>query len=165
MAQSNTEALKQFFLDTIEGLRQDAQEKGQKFPIDKLRFEADEVSGIMYAPHYVQYLLQNTGRGPGKQPPPDAMTQFVEDNPDMLERAKQVFKYITSQQLGFLIGRKIGREGTDIYSGKKPGIDLLGVMEKSIPEALRTIMENEALKVATQLSTALKKINVPADAK
>lgn len=162
---SNTDALKQFFLDTIEGLRQDAQEKNQKFPIDKLRFEADEVSGIMYAPHYVQYLLQNTGRGPGKAPPPEAMTQFVESNPEMLDRARQVFKYITAQQLGFLIGRKIAREGTDIYSGKKEGIDLLGVMEKNIPAALRTIMENESLKVATQLSTALNKINVPADAK
>lgn len=160
---SNTDALKDFFLKSIEGLRQDAQAKGQKFPIDKLRFEADDKSGQLFGPHYAQYLFH--GRGPGKQPPPDAMTQFVEDNPDMLERAKQVFKYITSQQLGFLIGRKIGREGTDIYSGKKPGIDLLGVMEQNMPALLQELAKNEAVKVATELASALKKINVPADAK
>lgn len=160
---SNTDSLKDFFLKTIEGLRQDASEKGQKFPIDKVRFEADELAGLMFAPHYVQYLIY--GRGPGKFPPPDAMTAFVEANPDMLERAKQVFKYITSQQLGFLIGRKISREGTDIYSGKKPGIDLLGVMEQNMPTLLQQLAKNEAIKVATQLSSSLKKINEPANAK
>lgn len=159
---SNTESLKQFFLDVIDGLAKDAQEKGQKFPISSLRFEADELGGLMFAPHYVQYLLY--GRGPGKQPPPDAMTAFVEANPDMLDRARQVYKYITAQQLGYLVGRKIAREGTDIYSGKKPGIDLLGVMEQNIPAALKEIMKNESVKVATQLSSALNKINVPANA-
>lgn len=159
---SNTDNLKDFFLKTIEGLRQDASEKSQKFPIEKVRFEADELGGLMFAPHYVQYLF--TGRPPGKFPPPDAMTAFVEANPDMLERAKQVYKYITSQQLGFLIGRKIAREGTDIYSGKKPGIDLLGVMEENMPELLQQLAKNEAIKVATQLSSALKKVNEPTSA-
>ncbi len=154
---SNTESLKEFFLKTIEGLRDDAETKGQKAPIDKLRFEADELGGMMFAPHYFQYLIY--GRGPGKQPPPEAMTAFVEANPDMLERAKQVFKFITSKQLGFLIGRKIGRDGTDIFQGKKPGIDLLGVMEQNMPALLQELAKNEGIKVATELSSALKKIN------
>lgn len=157
---SNTDNLKDFFLKVIDGLAKDAESKGQKFPISKLRFEADELNGQLIGPHYVQYLF--TGRGPGKQPPPDAMTAFVEANPDMLARAKQVFKYITAQQLGFLIGRKIAREGTDIYSGKKPGVDLLGVMDEHMPDLLDQLAKNEAFKVATQLSSALQKINVPA---
>lgn len=160
MATSTTDILKQFFLNVIEGLRQDAESKGQKFPIDKLRFEADDHSGQLFGPHYVQYLFY--GRGPGKAPPPDAMTKFVEGNPEILQRAKQVYKYITSQQLGYLIGRKIAREGTDIYSGKKPGVDLLGTIDKSMPELMQTLAKNEALKIATELRSAItSKIPIP----
>lgn len=126
---ANADILTEFFNRVIEGIKQDAETKGQKIPIDKFRSESNDLGGALYAPHYVQYLI--FGRGPGKQPPPDAMTAFVDANPDILERAKQVYKYITSQQLGYLIGRKIAREGTDIYSGKKPGIDLLGTIDKS----------------------------------
>ena len=153
MASSNTDILKQFFLNVIEGLRQDAEAKGQKFPVSKVRFEADELGGQLYAPHYTQYLFY--GRGPGKQPPPDTMTAFVDANPDILERAREVYRRITSQQLGYLIGRKIAREGTEIYTGKKPGIDFLGVLEKYTPELLETLAKNEAIKVATELRSAI----------
>lgn len=155
---SNTDLLKQFFLDLTEGLRKDAEGKGQKFPIDKLRFEADELGGSLYGPHYVQYLF--TGRGPGKQPPPDVMTAWAERNPDILERAKAVYKHITAQQLGFLVGRKIAREGTDIYSGKRPGIDLLGVAEDSMPQFMKDMVRNEAVKFLTELRSELSKVPV-----
>ena len=159
---SNTDLLKEFFLRCIDGLAKDAEAKGQKFPIDKLRFETDEQAGLLFAPFYVPFLIY--GRGPGKFPPPDAMTAFVESNPDMLARARETFKYLTAQQLGFLIGRKIAREGTDIYSGKKPGIDLLGVMDDSMPDFLKQLAQNEALKVATDLHSVLQKLNVPTNA-
>src|SRR5687767_4831819 len=120
----NTDVLKEFFLKVVDGLAKDAAAKGQKAPINALRYEVDSISGILYAPDYFKYLLY--GRGPGKAPPPERMTAWVESNPDLLARAKEVYKYITSQQLGYLIGRKIAKEGTDIFTGKKPGIDLLG---------------------------------------
>lgn len=143
-----------FFASVIEGLRQDAEAKGQKFPSDKLRTETDDISGKLYAPHYVQYLFY--GRGPGKAPPPEAMTQFVDSNPEILQRARQVYRNITSQQLGFLIGRKIAREGTDIYSGKREGIAFLEIMEKNTPDLFKTIARNEAIKVATDLHSKIK---------
>lgn len=151
---SNTDVLKDFFTRTIDGLARDATAKGQKAPINKLRFEVDELSGSLYAPHYFQYLI--IGRGPGKQPPPDDMTAWAEANPDILARFKAIYKYITSQQLGYLIGRKIAREGTDIYSGKKEGIDLLGVMDEHAQELLKQLAHNEAIKVATELMSAVK---------
>jgi hypothetical protein len=153
---SNTDLLKQFFLDVVEGLRKDAEAKGQKFPIDKLRFEADEISGRLYAPHYVQYLF--TGRGPGKQPPPDVMTDWAERNPDILERARQVYRNITAQQLGFLVGRKIAREGTDIYSCKRPGIDFLGVVDENMPQFMKDLAKNELIKIATELRSAINQV-------
>ena len=157
---SNTDILSEFFQKITEGLRQEAAAKGQKFPVDKLRWEADEISGKYFGPSYVQYLFY--GRGPGKQPPPDKMTEFVVKNPDVLASARQVYKNITAQQLGFLIGRKIAREGTDIYSGKKEGIDFLGVLEKSTPDLFRDLARNEAVKFLTELKSELEKTKVNA---
>lgn len=151
---SNTDSLKDFFLRVTEGLIKDATAKGQKIPVSSLRWEADELGGEYYAADYFKYLV--TGRGPGKFPPPDKMTDWVNANPDVLARAQQVYKYLTAQQLGFLIGRKISREGTDIFSGKKQGIDLLGVMEQNMPELLKQLGRNEVVKFATELQNVVK---------
>lgn len=154
----NTDSLKEFLVKTIDGLQADAASKGQKIP--SVRYEADEISGALISADYFKYLIY--GRGPGKFPPPDNMTDWVSNNPDVLDRAKQVYKSITAQQLGFLIGRKIAREGTDIFTGKKKGIDLLGVMDKNMPELLKQLAKNEAVKIATELQSAVNKTKVPA---
>lgn len=150
---SNTDSLKSFFLRVTDGLIKDAQSKNQKIPVSSIRFEVDETRGVLYAADYFKYLV--TGRGPGKFPPPDKMTAWVESNPDVLARAQQVYRSLTAKQLGFLIGRKISREGTDIYSGKKPGIDLLGVLDANMPELLKELAKNEVIKIATDLKQAV----------
>lgn len=150
--------LKEFFLRAIEAIKSDADQKGQKIPVSSLRFEADDKGGVLYGAHYMQYLV--TGRGPGKFPPPDKMTDWVNANPDILDRARQVFRSITAQQLGFLIGRKIAREGTDIYQGKKPGIDLLGAIGSELPWLLKALGETQVKKVGTDLKAAVKQ-NAP----
>lgn len=149
-----SDILKDFFLRVIDGLIKDAKDKDQKIPVKSLRFEADNRKGELYAAHYLKYLV--TGRGPGKFPPPDKMTDWLNANPDILERARQTYKYITAQQLGFLIGRKIANEGTDIYQGKKPSIDLLGVIDAQMPELKRQLAMNEIKKIATDLQQAVK---------
>ena len=151
---SNTDSLKDFFLRVTDGLIKDATQKNQKIPVSSLRFEADEQVGVLFAADYFKYLV--VGRGPGKFPPPDKMTAWVEANPDVLERARQVYKYLTASQLGFLIGRKIANEGTDIFTGKKEGIDLLGVMEANMPELLKQLARNEVVKIATDLKSVVK---------
>lgn len=150
----NTDSLKDFLKRVTDGLIKDAESKNQKIPVSSIRFEADELGGSMYAAHYFKYLIY--GRGPGKAPPPDTMLAWVQGNPDVLERAKQVFKYITEKGLAYIVGQKIAREGTDIYSGKKPGIDLLGVMEDSMPELLKQLQRNEVVRIATDLRSAIK---------
>lgn len=150
----NTDSLKDFFLRFTEDLIKEATAKNQKIPVSSFRFEVDEIGGEFYAADYLKYLV--TGRGPGKFPPPDKMTDWVNANPDVLERARQVYKFLTAEQLGFLIGRKISREGTDIFSGKKEGIDLLGTLEKNMPELLEQLARNEVIKFATDLKAAVK---------
>lgn len=159
----STTPLQDFFTRVWEGIEADATAKGQKIPTTH-RIEVDGTGGRLYTAHHLKYLLKDHGRGPGKFPPPDAMLAAVQANPDWLARAKQVFKYITEQQLAFLIGRKIARDGTDIYQGKKPGIDLLGVMEANMPDLLKSIAQNEAAKIATSLRSAVKGVAVPVEA-
>lgn len=150
---ANTDALNEFFVRTIDGLKADAASKGQKIPTS-FRTEVDEITANLYAPDYFKYLIY--GRGPGKAPPPENILKWVQDNPDALSRARQIFKYITEQGLAYIIGQKIAREGTDIHTGKKPGIDLLGVMEQNMPELLADLAKNEVIDIATSLRSAIK---------
>jgi hypothetical protein len=151
---ANTDSMTTFFLRTIEGLKNDAAGKGQKIPLSSFRFEVDELGGKFYAAHYFKYLIY--GRGPGKAPPPDNMLAWVQANPDALARAKQVFKHITEKRLAYIIGQKIAKQGTDIYTGKKPGVDLVGVMEQSMPKLLEELAKNEVVKIVTDLKQAVK---------
>lgn len=157
--ESTTDLLNDFMIRVIDGIAQEAAAKKQKAPISSLRAEVsgDGITGAtasLYAADYFKYLI--FGRGPGKFPPPDKMTEWVEANPDVLARAKAVYKYLTAQQLGFLIGRKIAQQGTDIFTGKKQGIDLLGIMEKNMPDLFKSIARNEAIKIGTALKSSLK---------
>lgn len=151
---SNTTALTQFFERTIEGLKAEASSKNQKIPVDSFRFEVDETTGNFYAADYFKYIL--FGRGPGKAPPVDAMRAWVDKNPDSLERAKAVYKYITRDSLAYIVGQKIAQVGTDIFTGKKQPIDFLGVLEKNTPELLEVLARNEVINIATSLRSAIK---------
>jgi len=118
--------------------------QNEKVPVSKFRVEATQIEGNLHAPDWFQYMIY--GRGPGKQPPPDRMLAWVQSNP-------QLFSVdISEKSMAFLIGRKIGREGTDIFQGKRKGVDLLGPMEKNMPELLKGIAETETLKIQTSLS-------------
>jgi len=149
----NKDALSTFFQRVIDGLRNDAQTKGQKFPVSSLEHKEDNEGGQLVGADYIKYLI--FGRSPGKFPPPDEMLEFVESNPEILASAKQQFDNITAKGLAFIIGRKLAREGSDIYQGKKQGIDFLGVMETNMPDLLKTLARNEALKIVTNLQSAI----------
>lgn len=147
------DALQEFFFKVIDSIIQDAAAKGQKIP--EIWFEIDsQGNGIMMGPAYFKYLIH--GRPPGKQPPVQKMIDWLVVNPDIVSRLQQVYKYLTAEQAGFLIARKIGREGTDIWQGKKPGIDLVGSLEKHMPDLLANIAQAEVFRIATQLRKAVK---------
>jgi hypothetical protein len=149
MADSNADALTVFFSKVTEGLIADSKEKSQSIPVKSLRYEVDEVRGTYYAADYFKYLIY--GRGPGKAPPVDKMLAWVNAQPET-----QQWKEYERQSLAYVVGQKIARQGTEIYEGKRPGIDLLGVMEKNMPSLLETITRNEVVKIATDLKQAIK---------
>jgi len=84
------------------------------------------------------------------------MLEYVQKNPDIFAKAKAFFKNLTEKGLAFMIGRKLAKEGSDIYQGKKEGIDFLGVMEKNMPELMKQLSRNELMSVATNLKQAIK---------
>ena len=148
------EAIEGYLNLVADGLKEDAESKGQKFPVSSIRVEVTPDSGELYAADYAKYLIY--GRPPGKQPPVEAMLKFVEANPQILQEAKLTFPYLTEGGLAFMIGRKIGRDGSDIWQGKKEGIDLLGVMDRAKPMFLQELAEGETLEIATTLRNVIQ---------
>lgn len=80
-----------------------------------IRFEViNGTTLIVYGADYIYYLQH--GRKPGKRPPRKAIREWIDDKgiePDG----------ITKDQLAFLIQRKIGNSGTDIFM--QGGSDLI----------------------------------------
>lgn len=141
------------YLDQIQqGLINDASAKGQKIPVESFSQEVTADYGALSGAHYFQYLV--TGRGPGKFPPPDAMLKAVQANPEMLADARKIWKNITEESLAFLIGRKISRYGTDIFTGRKKGIDLTGVVDAALPDFLEKLAYHQAVNVGDKIEEA-----------
>lgn len=134
----------------VEDLKSDAANKGQKIPVSSFRVVTTEDGAQLIGADYFKYLV--LGRGPGKAPPPDKMLEWVNS-----ESAFSTFTEIEKRSLAYVVGQKIAREGTDIYQGKKPGIDFLGVLEKNMPDLLRELVKNQAINIQTSLSQVILK--------
>lgn len=157
MALDTTEtidALKEYFLRFEEDLIAEAAAKGQKIPVSSFRWEVDSKGGRFFSAHYMKYII--AGRGPGGFPPVDKMREWVAGNPDVLASARQMWHDITVNQLAYLIGRKIARQGTDVFLGKKPAIDLPAVIDKHMPELLEALGKAQVFQIATALKSAIK---------
>lgn len=148
-----SEIIKAYLDKVVDSIKADAVAKGQKIP-QYFRVEVDEEGGRLWAADYFKYLV--LGRGPGKFPPPDKMLDFVHKNPDILAEARTRFKNISEKSLAFLIGRKIAKKGTDIFLGKKPGINMLGAMEDNMTVLLQILIRNEAVKITTNLVNTVR---------
>lgn len=143
------EAIDGYLNRVADGIKQDAQDKNQKIPVSSIRVEVGTDSGELYAADYMKYLIY--GRPPGKQPPPEKIQGWVASQP---EASSWTPSEINS--MAFLVGRKIARVGTEIWEGKRPGIDLLGVMDREKPLLLEQIAEAGALEIATSLRNAVR---------
>ncbi len=152
--QSNAEILNAFFDAVIESIQEDAAKKNQKIPITSFHYVTSNDGGKLYVASYFKYLVK--GRRPGKQPPPDQMLEFVQQNPAVLSNAQQVYKNITERSLAFLIGRKIAKQGTDIYIGKRKGLDFAGAIDSNLKILLEALTMNEVAKIKQQLKELIK---------
>jgi len=141
-------AIQQLLDNIIAGWKKDAENKQQKIPQD-FRTEITNKFARIWGASWFKFLV--FGRPPGKQPPPTAMTEFVKKNPNILVDARKMFKKITEQSLGYLIGRKIGAKGSRIFRGEKPGIDYEGVIKINLKEMYGELAKAYTLEVVNKL--------------
>lgn len=94
---------------------------------------------VVYAEDYIDYLVY--GRSPGKRPPKDVIRKWIDDKG--LEPIG-----ISKDSLAYLIARKIGNEGTEIY--KQGGSNLLdGILTFEMIQDVRDKLQNDLLSVFT----------------
>ena len=97
-----------------------------------IRKDVEETSGQLFGDGY--FYQQRHGRKPGKFPPIDDMLNWI--------RAKGITPRddkTTERQLAFLFARKIAREGTDIFQGKRPELDPGEQIQKLVMEFSRSV--------------------------
>lgn len=144
------ELLTIFFNEVIKAFARD----NPKTPVDSFRMEFSDTGGKLYAPDWFKYLIY--GRGPGKQPPPNAMLDWVRKNPRILQDIRSAWPRTTEKGAAYIIGRKIGREGTAIFRGERKGIDFNGAIENSMPDFLKSLGQRTKLEIVTSLQKAIK---------
>lgn len=102
---------------------QDQEGKGMRSSgrsADSLEVRMNEDGGELWGADY--FYFQVFGRRPGKQPPIQSIEEWIE--------AKGIEPVgISVKSLAFLIARKIGRLGTNIFSGKVPGLAVPAIIE------------------------------------
>lgn len=111
-----------------------------------LRIVSGETSGTLFGSAY--FFQQVNGRKPGKFPPVSAIIDWIREKgikaTDIPERS-----------LAFIIARKIAEKGTDIYQGKRPGIDV----DEKIKELVKQFRESVAKDMRVKIVKALTSEN------
>jgi hypothetical protein len=103
------------------------------------RMEGAKLKATLSGVGYMYYLDQ--GRGPGKFPPVDAIDNWVANKPVEIP--------------AFLVGRKIAREGTEIYKNRSKGI-MLNEKRKTVQS---TIKQEAPKWIKEDILNKMKKTN------
>jgi hypothetical protein len=106
-----------------------------------LRVEVKENSGTLSGSKY--WYQQKHGRKPGKFPPIDDILDWIRIKGIQAKDGKT-----TTRQLAFLFARKIAQRGTDIYTGKREGIDV----QEKINILVKEFTKNLAAEVKKTLT-------------
>lgn len=145
------EAVKLFLDNSIKDIISDAQgkdiTKGNLNLQTKLRNDGGSATGVPYI-----YQLWK-GRKPGKQPPTQSISQWITKKG--LRGRNKKGRFITTNSLAFLIARKIGKMGTDIYLKKRPGIDMENIIEINSLELQKNLVTLNQKAIQAQISKAL----------
>jgi hypothetical protein len=102
-----------------------------------LEVRGDELWGA----EYLYYLDQ--GRGPGKFPPPSNIIAWV--------RSKLGIEDSEARQVAFLVGRKISKQGTEIWRNKAKGIQLDELIAETLDELDSEIGDEVKMEALTWL--------------
>lgn len=97
----------------------------------EIKVSGGTISGNLYGAKY--FYQQKHGRNPGKFPPIDDILDWIRVKGIVARDNKT-----STKQLAFLFARKIAQSGTDIFSGKRPALDV----DKKIEELVKEFKQN-----------------------
>ena len=150
---TSREILGQYFEAVIKDLRGDQSAKGMVASgnsADSLTYGTDSTGGQLTGSDY--FFWQIVGRRPGKFAPPDAILQWIRDKGITPNDPKTSLK-----SLAFLINRKMATSGTDIFMGKKKGLEFQEAIGGANMEKLTSQIGKAKIKeITTFLVTGLK---------
>ena len=147
---------KHIIFDFLESIRRDSIEDLHQKQISDgdlgLKTQAEDEAGDLSGLHYWYFLVN--GRKPGKQPPIDTILGWLQK--------KGITADISQRSLAFLIARKIGRLGTDIYLGIRPGLALPEIIETRSKDFRKDLREHFREQIKEQIGDQLRQIFKPA---
>lgn len=112
---------------------------------NSLRKEVTDNSGTLYGAGY--FYQQKHGRRPGKFPPIDDILNWIREKGITPRDPKT-----SERSLAFLFARKIAQSGTDVFTGKRKGLDV----EEDVKKLVEEFKKNLAKDIKTEIITALK---------
>jgi hypothetical protein len=127
-----------------EAIQQDQIDKGIRSSgksSASLRIEVKQTQGTLYGASY--FYQQKHGRKPGKFPPISAILDWI--------RIKGITprdNKTTTDQLAFLFARKIAEKGTDIFTGKRPALN--------VEEKINQLIKEFSSKLRNDLKASMK---------
>ena len=122
--------------------------------IDSLNVETKGLTATIYGESYTEQLVE--GRAPGKFPPIEAITKWIED------KGITPFDNISTSSLAFLIARKIANEGTDYY--KEGGTELVSavITPQRIQEIIDRVSNFSINNFYSEITKVLEDIKIAA---
>lgn len=92
----------------------------------------DNTNTKLFAPVYFGTLVEGQGRSPGKFAPPDAILPWTARKVRTVWRDRKTGRFISRRQQAFLINRTLKEKGSQVYQGKRPGIDMNKITNKAL---------------------------------
>ena len=111
---------------------------------------------FLSAPRYLASNFDRVGRRSGGWAPQDKIRDWIAVKGIQL-RDQKTGRFMSREQGAFLIARKIGRQGTDIYSGKRSGIPIKQILKKELPTAGRKLAKLYANEMINEVNKAIKR--------
>jgi len=152
------EATLEYLTALQDGIFDNADSVQQRIPKSSFRKEVTSTGGSLIAALHMQWLFKGTGSAPGKMRPVQPFYDFIVDRgiqPYPKENKDGSFSAVSQESLAWAMAISQAREGSAIYQGKKPGVDLESVLKKETPIFLSKLAKNIAASIATTLRNAV----------
>ena len=117
-------------------------------------------SGIAFlsAPQYLTTNFDRVGRRAGGKPPQSKIEDWIRVKGFGQLRSKKTGRFLSVQQLAYLIAKKIETQGTDIYQKKLPGgIKIKTILREQLPKTGRRLAKLYATATIEEINRAIKR--------